>query len=110
MALLKKLALPRSYMRGGNVEAQYEDELEMDTNLIIKVEEEPAIIAGSEDTPNDKVENGESSSQKKKRAPSKYNIFIKDTLAALHVSHPHLLGKERFALAVDMWNEKKRLS
>ena len=98
MALLKKLALPKSYLRGSNLESQFEDELETEDNLITRLETE-------EDAKGN--ESNEVLPTKKKRLPSKYNIFIKDTLAILHKSHPHLLGKERFSLAVRMWNEQK---
>jgi hypothetical protein len=108
MALLKKLALSKSYLRGNNVEAQYEDELELDTNLILKVEEPP--IDDKDGVKDDvKDDNVETLPQKKKRPPSKYNIFMKETIITLNASHPHLLGKERFALAVSMWNEKKKI-
>lgn len=115
MALLKRLVLPKSYLRGSNVESQLEDELEMDTNLIIEkvLDENTPLIKPSQKTSkasreDTKHEQQETSTQKKKRPPSKYNIFMKETLATLQVSHPHLLGKERFSLAVEMWNTSKK--
>lgn len=108
MALLKKLALPKSYLRGCNLELQFDDELQTEDNLITRlvVEDEPCNEKAGDSL---KVENDENEAlpTKKKRLPSKYNIFIKETLAILHKSHPHLLGKERFSLAVRMWNEQK---
>lgn len=43
----------------------------------------------------------------KKRNPSVYNIFVKDTLAILTTSHHQLTSKERFSLAIKMWNDQK---
>lgn len=110
MALLKRLVLPKSYLRGSNVESQLDDELQMDNNLIIEnvPDENTPLIKPSRKTPKEKHEHQETPTQKKKRPPSKYNIFMKETLATLQVSHPHLLGKERFSLAVDMWNTSKK--
>jgi hypothetical protein len=109
MALLKKLALPKSYLRGCNLELQFEDELQTEDNLITRPEVEDEPCNDEKAAAPLKVENEENEALpiKKKRLPSKYNIFIKETLATLHKSHPHLLGKERFSLAVRMWNEQK---
>lgn len=41
------------------------------------------------------------------RKPSVYNIFIKDTLENLKSTHAHLTSKEKFTLAIQLWNERK---
>jgi hypothetical protein len=41
------------------------------------------------------------------RKPSAYNIFIKDTLENLKSTHAHLTSKEKFTLAIQLWNERK---
>jgi hypothetical protein len=45
---------------------------------------------------------------KTKRQPSAYNIYIKETLARLNGSHGHMTPKERFSLAIHLWNESKQ--
>lgn len=44
----------------------------------------------------------------KKRQPTQYNIFIKETMLMLASTRPDLIGKERFKYAVLLWNEKKK--
>ncbi len=103
MALLKKLALSKVYLRGANIEQQYEDELQVEDNLIIREE-------ANNDTKTIEVLEGQpqDTAPKKKRAPTKYNIFMKERLSTLAISHPHLTGKERFTLSVSLWNEQKK--
>jgi hypothetical protein len=43
----------------------------------------------------------------KQRKPTEYNIFVKETVVTLQESHKHMTSKERFSLAIQMWNEKK---
>eukprot|EP00047_Mylnosiga_fluctuans_P001349 m.219874 g.219874 ORF g.219874 m.219874 type:complete len:90 (+) comp10269_c0_seq1:204-473(+) len=46
--------------------------------------------------------------EKTKRAPSAYNIFIKDKLAELKASNPEMDHKQRFKAATEAWNEQKK--
>ena len=46
-------------------------------------------------------------SKKKTRAPSAYNIFVKEAIAHLKKQNPDLSHKERFKLAVGQWREQK---
>lgn len=47
------------------------------------------------------------STPKAVRKPSAYNIFIKETLETLKGTHPQLSSKEKFTLAIQIWNERK---
>ena len=44
---------------------------------------------------------------KKERKPSAYNVFVKETLVGLAESHKEMSAKNRFALAIQKWNEHK---
>jgi hypothetical protein len=44
----------------------------------------------------------------KKRQPTQYNLFVKETMALLATTRPDLVGKERFKYVVFLWNEKKK--
>ena len=44
---------------------------------------------------------------KKERKPTAYNVFVKETLASLAESHKEMSAKDRFALAIQKWNEHK---
>ncbi len=45
--------------------------------------------------------------EKKKREPSAYNLFVRDALNELKVSQPELNGKDRFREAMKQWKEHK---
>ena len=47
-------------------------------------------------------------SEKKKRAPSAYNLFVRDQMAALKLSEPGLQQKEYLTKAVGLWNTQKK--
>jgi hypothetical protein len=49
---------------------------------------------------------GESSDApaKKKRAPSAYNLFIKEKMAEIKANKPELKGKDLMRAAIDVWN------
>lgn len=42
-----------------------------------------------------------------KRAPTKYNIFVKDVMAKLREQHPDKEFKELMKMAAEKWNENK---
>lgn len=109
MSVSKKLVLPKFYLRTNNVENDMmEDEL---------LEEEPIILPEPQHEDNvsttqtDELEQPTAElSKTKKRAPTQYNIFIKETMALLASTRQDLVGKERFKYAVHLWNEKKKAS
>lgn len=92
----KKLVLPKFYMRTNNVDVDINDDLSMD---------EPILFPDALQEPT--VEEKQST---KKRQPTQYNLFIKETMAILATTRPELVGKERFKYAVHLWNEKKKMS
>jgi hypothetical protein len=51
--------------------------------------------------------NGSSKDSSVKRAPTKYNIFVKDEMAKLREQHPEKEFKELMKLAAEKWNENK---
>lgn len=44
---------------------------------------------------------------KKKRAPSAYNLFIKEKMALIKVDQPELKSKDLMKEAIALWNAKK---
>ena len=67
------------------------------TLSVEKVELPKESKKGSKKTDSDGVE-------KKKRAPSAYNLFIKEKMAEIKVEKPELKGKELMKAAIDAWN------
>lgn len=63
------------------------------------------------ETPSKKKSSGESSdTEKKKRAPSAYNMFISEKMAEIKKVKPELKGKELMKAAIEIWNESKSKS
>lgn len=87
----KKLVLPKMYFRSNNNDIDIEDDL---------TEEIPIMTQETTEI----VPEGKS----KKRQPTQYNLFVKETMALLATTRPDLIGKERFKYAVFLWNEKKK--
>lgn len=48
-------------------------------------------------------------SEKKARPPTAYNVFVKETMLKLQETHNELSGRERFNLAIKMWNDQKKV-
>ena len=46
--------------------------------------------------------------EKSKRAPTAYQIFMKEEIARLKESHPKLEHKERFSMAAQNWSKQKK--
>ena len=46
--------------------------------------------------------------EKSKRAPTTYQIFMKEEIARLKESHPKLEHKERFSMAAQNWSKQKK--
>jgi hypothetical protein len=43
----------------------------------------------------------------KKRAPSAYNLFVKDKIAEIKTENPDISSKEAFKMAIEAWNKQK---
>jgi len=43
----------------------------------------------------------------KKRAPSAYNLFVKDKIAEIKKENPDLNSKDAFKKAIEAWNKQK---
>lgn len=54
-----------------------------------------------------KGESSSSDTEKKKRAPSAYNMFISEKMAEIKKEKPELKGKELMKAAIEVWNENK---
>lgn len=117
----KKLVLPKIYLRPRNT-ADYldiQDNLSAETisNNRIETNKETEIklveiniLEPSEDVKKDaekKNKKTKENAEKKKRNPTAYNIFVKETVIKLQESHKDLTPKERFKLAISMWSENK---
>lgn len=115
----KKLQLPKAYIRNSKTyQAQYadmEDELVVDSIEPIKVVEyaqadvfEPDVAVTTEKLAVEKKKRVKATKDDKEKKPSAYNIFVKDAVKKLQDSHKHLGSKERFQLAIQMWNDHKK--
>ena len=47
--------------------------------------------------------------EKKKRAPTAYNIFVKDKSAEMRKEHPEMSAKEAFTAAAALWSSQKEV-
>ena len=117
----KKLVLPKSYLRPRNTidYLDIQDNLSIETisNNRIETNKETEmklveinILEPSEDVKKDaekKYKKTKENAEKKKRTPTAYNIFVKETVIKLQESHKDLTPKERFKLAISMWSENK---
>ena len=103
----RKLALPRFYLRANNVDFDMEDELLYDDVLINKSQEQFTDIELEQNKLNVEIDEAKEPTGKK-RQPTQYNIFMKETMALLATTRPDLVGKERFKYSVYLWNEKKK--
>ena len=117
----KKLQLPKAYVRNPKAyQAQYadmEDELTVEASEVVEVIEaidcattdvfEPVAEVRTEKQAVEKKQRAKEKKDKEKK-PSAYNIFVKDAVKKLQDSHKHLGSKERFQLAIQMWNDHKK--
>lgn len=55
-----------------------------------------------------KTEKSPKKTEKSKRAPTAYQIFMKEEIARLKESHPKLEHKERFSMAAQNWSKQKK--
>lgn len=55
-----------------------------------------------------KTEKSSKKTEKSKRAPTAYQIFMKEEIARLKKSHPKLEHKERFSMAAQNWSKQKK--
>ena len=68
----------------------------------------PSPVAKKEKTKEPKTKDTEAKTKPTKvKAPSAYNVFIKETCDTLTKTHANLTPRERYALAIQMWNERK---
>jgi hypothetical protein len=126
----KKLQLPKAYVRNTKAyQAHYADMGdELTVEVVDRIEAIEAIevidhtqanVTRDVFEPVTEVQNEKLAVEKKQRAkkdkehdkekkPSAYNIFVKDAVKKLQDSHKHLGSKERFQLAIQMWNDHKK--
>lgn len=67
-----------------------------------ELKEKPTSVA----EPSTKVKKEEK--EKKTRAPTAYNIFMKEKMLELKDSHPTLTNIERMKMAAEAWSESKK--
>lgn len=125
----KKFVLPKCYMRNPKASDMEDipDTLDFEEPLVIvetltKIPEtiatpEAIVVPESAVTKKKKKEGTKAkkpviaqAEETKKRKPTAYNIFVKETLANLASSHPQLTSQERFALAIKLWNDSKAVT
>ena len=59
-------------------------------------------------TPKDNTKPKKEEKEKKTRAPTAYNIFMKEKMLELKESHPNLSNIERMKMAAECWSESKK--
>ena len=90
--------------------AYLNEKVELEDEFTSMVEEFKAklIVDQVVDGDNGKKRKGrKSSGDKVKRAPSAYNLFIKDAMAKLREQSPDMTAKARLTEATQMWNKHK---
>jgi hypothetical protein len=116
----KKFALPRFYVRTTRVN-EITDELSVNDYVALNIASASsgpkleAIIqpeseveqVHDEDTQEHVIERKANGKGKIERAPTAYNMFIKNTCEELIKTHASLTPRERYALAIQMWNDRK---
>jgi hypothetical protein len=95
-----KLVLPKMYLRKNDIEVDIEDNLSYE-EVLLQQEIQQELHEELHDVEENKT-------VVKKRQPTQYNIFIKETVALLTQTRPDLVGRERFKYAISLWNEKKK--
>ena len=69
---------------------------------------EKTIVKETKTVPSKKKgSSGSDSSEKKKRTPSAYNMFISEKMGEIKKVRPELKGKELMKAAIEAWNENK---
>jgi hypothetical protein len=58
--------------------------------------------------PPTKQKGGKGNEEKKPRAPTAYNLFMKEKMTELKDTHPSLTNIERMKMAAEAWSESKK--
>lgn len=58
-------------------------------------------------TPAQKADTSQAKPEKKTRAPTAYNVFMKEKMSELKTTHPDVTNIERMRLAAAAWSESK---
>lgn len=116
----KKVQLPKEYVRNPKVyQLEYEDledELQSEHVIMSNVsasasvnvfEPSPQVIEDTVVVYRKERKKAKKTTNNVEKRPSAYNMFVKDTVQKLADSHKHMGRKERFQLAIQMWNEHK---
>lgn len=77
------------------------------TQLLEELKEEAKAAAKGGKSKRGKGGASDGEPEKKKRAPSAYNLFIKEKMAAIKAEKPELKSKELMAEAIQMWKAQK---
>ncbi len=113
----KKFALPRLYVRSNktlDVAIDISEDLTKDDFIITLADATENLVEMQEELVEEiptevKKETGKGKGKKTKteRAPTAYNIFIKEMCEALLKTHTNMTPRERYALAIQMWKDRK---
>lgn len=115
----KKFALPRFYIRNNQETDDMNEELSVDGYIVENVSDtaSSSMTVEVEEMQDKKLEVEVDNNARKKDdktkptksvKPSAYNIFIKATCEELTTTHVNMTPRERYALAIQMWNDYKR--
>jgi hypothetical protein len=96
-----------------SLEDKVEKLTELVNSLVKRIEVLETNKTVSVETPNVKGSNKkdkEPKDEKKPRAPSAYNLFMKEKMGELKDTHPELNNIERMKMAAEMWSSSKSTS
>lgn len=94
---------------GTTLEQKVEQLTELVNTLVKRIE---VLESKSEEQPSTSKPSGkkekEPKEDKKPRAPSAYNLFMKEKMGELKETHPDLNNIERMKVAAEAWSESKK--
>lgn len=78
------------------------------TKRVEELETRVSELEGKPTDPPTKQKVVKSTEEKKPRAPTAYNLFMKEKMTELKESHPTLTNIERMKMAAEAWSESKK--
>jgi hypothetical protein len=78
------------------------------TKRVDELESRLSELEGKPTEPQTKPKVVKNNEEKKPRAPTAYNLFMKEKMTELKESHPTLTNIERMKMAAEAWSESKK--
>ena len=87
------------------IATEYDEEL---LEAVTKMFEEISEDIGKNSQADNIKKGKKPASDKKKRAPTEYNLFLKEKMAEIKAAGTTLKGKDLMKAAIELWREKKK--